>query len=300
MKATATANFEVIGIGAATLDTLHLVPDFPTTEGVTQIIESATDGGGPVATALCYLASRGHSCGLLDSFGDDPTSALIRQGLARHGVQLVGTNINTDSRSATAQILVRQRDGARHILFQPGTAPAPEWNAAYEEQLSKASLLHINGRHENAARAAVKSALDHGIPISFDGGAGRYRDSIRDLVKAAQIRILSRSFAAEYVGSTHLAVIAEALKSDVLVITAGTEGSWFWDRAGHHFHQPAIPAERLVDTTGCGDIYHGAFLHGWLNCQPLPECARHAALEAAANTVSLGGRAILRKFDVKN
>jgi len=290
MTPNATPQPAVIGIGAATLDTLHLVPEFPVAEGVTQIIESATDGGGPVATALCYLACQGHSCTLLDSFGDDPTNTLIRQGLARCGVQLLEPTSHKDTRSATAQILVRQSDGARHILFQPGTAPEPRWNAACEVALSKARLLHINGRHENAARAAVKNALSHGVPISFDGGAGRYRESIRDLVEAAQIRMLSKSFAAAYVGSSDLTVIAAALRSDVLVITAGTDGSWVWDRDGNHFHQPAIVADPLVDTTGCGDIYHGAFLHGWLNNWRLEDCARLAAAEAAKTTRQLGGR----------
>ena len=68
---TPPLQYDVIGIGAATLDTLHLVPDFPATEGVTQIIASTTDGGGPVATALCFLAKHGLSCALLDTFGDD-------------------------------------------------------------------------------------------------------------------------------------------------------------------------------------------------------------------------------------
>lgn len=294
---TPPLQYDVIGIGAATLDTLHLVPDFPATEGVTQIIASTTDGGGPVATALCFLAKHGLSCALLDTFGDDRAGTAILHGLAECGVECLTPEPVSHCLSATAQILVRQRDGARHIFYQPGNTPEPVWDDTATAALKNARLLHINGRHENAARAGVREALNLGIKISFDGGAGRYRESIRDLVEAADLRILSRSFAADYVGSDDLDIIAKTLKSgkpELLIVTAGTGGSWIWTSTGDHFHQPAIPAHPLVDTTGCGDIYHGAFIDGWLRHQTPADCARYAAEQASQNARALGGRAVLK------
>jgi len=255
-----TANsFKIIGIGAATRDEFFVVPEFCADESVTQALGSAIDSGGPVATALAVLKAHGHACKLIDGA------------------------------PARAVILVRQRDGARQIIFQPSGAPEPEIEA---NLLDGADLLHINGRHENAARQAVKLAQANGVPISFDGGAGRWRESIRDLIEASHVRIVSRDFAEKYAADQEVVVALLKPPALVLVITDGVRGSHIWT-ATEHFHQPAFPAEPLVDTTGCGDVFHGAFLHGWLKKWPLEHCARYSSRLAAKNAEGLGGRYVL-------
>ena len=138
----------ILGIGAETRDTFYVVPEFSAEEGVTQALARAEDLGGPVATALAVLRAHGHACELLDG------------------------------PRADAVILVRQRDGARQIVFRPAEAPEPVFEPA---MLRGVRLLHVNGRHENACRAAIAAAQAQNVEISFDGGAGRFRESIRDL-----------------------------------------------------------------------------------------------------------------------
>ena len=261
----AAASFRVIGIGAATRDEFLVVRHFHAQEHVTQALARCTDAGGPVATALAVLSAHGHDCTLIDSVGEP----------------------------ARAVILVREHDGARQIVFSPSSAPEPNFEPA---RLLGARLLHINGRHENTARAAVRLAQAHGVEISFDGGAGRFRESIRDLFEASHLRIVSREFAEKCAGSSDLAEMAAKLlqaPARLLVITDGTNGSDVWTPDGGHFHQAAFAAQPLVDTTGCGDVYHGAFLHGWLSEWPLRRCAAYASRVAAKNAEGLGGRYVL-------
>jgi sugar/nucleoside kinase (ribokinase family) len=80
----------------------------------------------------------------------------------------------------------------------------------------------------------------------------------------------------------------------VLVITDGVRGSWVWSNDGAAFHQPAIQVPEVVDTTGCGDVYHGAFLHGLLSGWTLEKCAAFASDWAAQTARGLGGRWALR------
>lgn len=259
-------SFKVIGIGAETLDEFFVVPAFSADEGVAEASAYAQDQGGPVATALAVLAAHGHACALLDAQGPP----------------------------ARACITVRKEDGARQIVFYPSRAPEPLFEPA---SLVGARLLHINGRHENACRSAVLAAQAQGLEISFDGGAGRFRESIRDLLSASHVRILSQDFAAKCTGLESLDTMAERLlqpPTRILVITTGVQGSHVWTPNGKYFHQPAFVAQPLVDTTGCGDVYHGAFLHGWL-CGWAPElCATYASRLAAQNAQGLGGRHVLR------
>lgn len=260
----ASSSFKVLGIGAETRDTFYIVPEFSMEEGVTQALARAEDHGGPVATALAILQAHGHACELLD------------------GPQ------------AEAVILVRQRDGARQIVFRPAEAPEPVFESL---MLLGVRLLHINGRHENACRAAITTAQAQNVEVSFDGGAGRFRESIRDLFEASHLRILSREFAEKAAGTSHLPDIVSRLlqpPARLLVITEGSRGSHVWTPEGFHHHQPAFPGHALVDTTGCGDVYHGAFLHGWLSQWPLERCAEHASRLAATNAEGLGGRHVLR------
>lgn len=79
----------------------------------------------------------------------------------------------------------------------------------------------------------------------------------------------------------------------VVVITAGVEGSWVFSEGGESFHQPSFNVPEVVDTTGAGDAYHGAFLYGMLNHYGLLKCARFASAVAAINTQKLGGRSAL-------
>lgn len=293
---------EVIGIGAATLDRLWRLEALPSQEGVQRSLECHVQGGGPVATALCVLAHLGHSCQLVDALGDDGAGHLIREELMKHAVGMDFIDSQKGASSAEAVILVRASDGARHIVFHPASTLDPVINGAVAEAIRRSRLLHLNGRHENAAREAIRVARGSGVAIAFDGGAGRYRDSIRDLVESSHIRIVARDFAHAFsgAGSPDLGSFARPLLQppcELLVITDGVRGSHVWTASGECFHQPACTASPCVDTTGCGDVFHGALLHGWLQHWPARECAAFASQAAAWNAEGLGGRFVIH--DVK-
>jgi sugar/nucleoside kinase (ribokinase family) len=282
-----------MGIGAATLDDLWVVTDFSDHECVKQAHDHLFMGGGPVATALCVLACLGHAVALVDVCGDDATGDSIVADLEKHGVSTTMIRREAGARSARAVVLVRSGDGARQIVFQPSSAGEPVIDGAMKRKIRWARLLHLNGRHESTAREAVKVAQEAGVMISFDGGAGRYRDSIRDLVEASQVVIVSRDFAQQMTGKVEMKELMECLfqpPAQVVVITDGMHGSHAMCADGRLHHQPAFEAIPLLDTTGCGDVYHGAFLHGWLSGWNLPECARFAARLAAKNAEGFGGR----------
>ncbi|GAA5144457.1 sugar kinase [Prosthecobacter algae] len=293
---------DVVGIGAATLDDLWLVPDFSDQESVTQAIQYLQMGGGPVATALCVLGGLGRKVTLLDTLGDDAAGQLILEGLQRDHVSTAGISSLAGASSARAVVLVRQRDGARQIVYQPSSAGELSLDSRQRELILSARMLHLNGRHESAAREAVQLASAAGVCVSFDGGAGRYRDSIRDLVLKSQIRIVSRQFAQCFCYCEEVDEMLRQLMAspaEVVVITDGARGSWVALPDGTKFHQPAYSVDQLVDTTGCGDVYHGAFLHGWLENWTASACADFASRLAAQNACGLGGRAVCHELSLK-
>jgi len=284
---------DVLGIGAATLDELWLVKEFQAAEGVQQALDQATMGGGPVATALAVLASLGRRTTLVDVCGDDAVGEQILAELDQLGVCTNLIQRVASAKSTKAAVQVRAGDGARQIVFLPSSAGEPKINDEIRSQIGSARILHLNGRHESMARDAVRIAQEAGVTISFDGGAGRYCDSVRDLVDASHLRIVSREFATRWSGAGDIESMMLALftpPAQLVVVTDGVHGSYVWRLGGSAFHQPAITANQLVDTTGCGDVYHGAFLHGWLSGWDVRCCAEYASKLAAKNAEGLGGR----------
>jgi sugar/nucleoside kinase (ribokinase family) len=287
---------QVVGVGAATLDDIWLVDRFLSDEGVHQALGHLTSGGGPVATSLCVLSRLGHKTALIDSCGDDPAGREILAGLSAAGVHTTGIQCTPKGISATAIVLVRAGDGARQIVYQPSSAAEPRLDSTLIDMIAGARLLHLNGRHESTARACVEIAQGSDLWISFDGGAGRYRDSIRDLVEASHLRLLSKDFAMRFTGLTDIAAMMSHLLSGVAkvaVITDGLGGSYMQCLGGEMFHQSAYPNVKTIDSTGCGDVFHGAFLHGYLSHWEIRRCADFASRVASINASGLGGRYVL-------
>jgi len=281
--------YDIVGIGVSAVDVLTVVEEFPAREGVQRAVRSSVQGGGPVATA----SKLGASAAMIDRIGDDWRGRLISEDFRRCGVSEEWVETARGRSSAIASILVRRRDGARAIVFSPGDAEEMGEEDLPRRAIEGARIVHGNGRHLGACLAAFRFAREKGVLVSFDGGAHRYRPELDALLPYVDLCIVARSFAEEFAGTTDPERAARALGEagpPVVVITAGEEGSWIYEGKKAPAHQPAFPLERVIDTTGCGDAYHGAFLFGSSRGMELCASARFASAVAAIVACGLGGR----------
>lgn len=288
-----TPAFEIVGIGVSTVDVLALVEHFPSGEEVQQAFELEVQGGGPVATALVAAARLGARTAMLDSLGDDWRARQILEQFVQAGVSVEHIRQHPDASSATACVLVR-RGGERTIIHKPGSAPQLEPADLPRGLIERAGILHLNGRHPRAALAAAGWAKAAGVKVSFDGGAHHFRPELQAFVPLADYCIVARHFAEQATGQADPRAAAEALLAHgpaLAVVTDGARGSLVASRDGTLFHQPALRVHEVVDTTGCGDSYHGAFLFGLARGYSLREAAALASAVAALNARHLGGRA---------
>ena len=284
---------EVIGLGVSTVDVIARVEHLPTPDDVQRALDMTTQGGGPVATAMVTLARLGARAAMIDALGDDWRGGLIRDGFAREGVSVEHLAMRPGHTSATSCILVEQASGARSIVYAPGTAPDITPGELPAEAIASARYLHLNGRHWEAGLEAIRIARRAGVQVSFDGGAGRYRPELDALVPLTDICIVARDFAEQHTHETDIRAAAETLQHmgpGLVAITDGARGSWVLARDGRFFHQPAYLFRSALDTTGCGDSYHGAFLFGLLRGMTLEKTAALASAVAALNSQALGGR----------
>jgi sugar/nucleoside kinase (ribokinase family) len=291
---------DIIGLGASTVDVLSLVEHLPAEDENMRAVGISVQGGGPVATAIVTAARLGARTAMLDVLGDDWRGALIRAEFEREGVETEYLKIASGLTSPTSCILVKKDGGARSIIWAPGSAPDLSPQDIPRDVVGSARCLHVNGRHRQACMEAVKLARASGVQVSFDGGAGRYRPELDELVPLTDVCIVARDFAEQYTRQADLENAGRALMKagpQLVVITAGAQGSWIYSRSGPSFHQPAYLMPRVVDTTGCGDSYHGAFLYGLLQGFDLKRTAALASAVAALNSQRLGGRVGLPTYE---
>lgn len=291
---------DILGLGMSLLDTLQLVDDFPAGSGVTEVRDSALMGGGPVPTALCAAARLGAKTAILDRVGDDWRGDLIAADYARFGVDFSMLIREPGRTSSLGIVLVRKHDGERHVVFQCGDATPLRFEDLPQAALRSCRILHLNGRHWPACLEAAQVVRDSGGLVSFDGGANRYDPKFSAIFPFVDLFIVARDFAEKFAGSEDRAVQLDALAKNgtrLVGITDGVHGSWFSAAGGETFHEAAFEVDRVVDTTGCGDVFHGAFLAAVAAGGDWRECARLASAAAALNATALGGRGKLPRLD---
>ena len=291
---------DVVGLGASTVDILTLVDHFPTGRETRQSLDMAIQGGGPIATAMVTISRLGGRTAMIDSLGDDWAGERVVREFEVEGVVTSHLDIHPGCTTSVSNILVSAAEGgARAILFTPGSIPELSLSASQKSAIRSAKFIHLNGRHWKACLEAVDVAKASNVRVSFDGGANRFRPEMKRLVPLTDICIVAKDFAEKYTGEGSPSKSSELLLKEgpaIAVVTDGVNGSWVSTRDGLSFHQPAFLFPQTVDTTGCGDSYHGAFLFGLQKGHTAENSARLASAVAALNTRHLGGRTGLPGF----
>lgn len=294
---------DIVGIGVSVWDSVMLVDRYPEKGTVQRASRQISGIGGGITVAIASASYLGRSAAMIDCLGDDPTGDLIVAALARAGVATDAVARERGRSSSQASIWSDRSSADRTIVFAPGSASdALQWSTQIERLVREARILHFNGRHEAVCLRAIEVARQEKTLISFDGGAFRYRPSILPMLRSADIAIVAAEFAQSHFRSVTgsntpqdaerlCEFLRQDLGSQLIGVTAGHEGSFVIAEDGQLFHQPAVHPRLAVDTTGCGDTYHGAFLAALVGNASPRTAARHAAEIASLNARGLGGLA---------
>ncbi len=280
---------QVVGVGQCSLDLLGRVARYPAVDQKAELEEVLTQGGGPVATALVALARLGVTTAFFGRIGDDEHGHRIRGDLVDEGIDCRGLLTDPGATSQFAFIAVEAGSGHRNIFWTRGSARpllADEIDAA---AIASCRVLHLDGLQFEAAVAAAVIARRHGVVTVLDGGT--LRPESERLLPLIDHLVVSERFARQLCPSDTPVALARLLEygATAATITFGAGGSHTLTRAGDSFHVPAF-AVPVVDTTGCGDVFHGGYIYGLLQGWPLRKLVVFAAACAALKTRALGGR----------
>ena len=284
---------DIVGLGLATIDIMVLVPRLPGRDEVFQARRILLEGGGPVATALVAAARLGASTAYVGPMAPTTWGALARAGLETEGVDTNHAPGRSSGEQSVSVILVDEPTGLRSILFKMGEMPELATTEVPEELIASASALHLDGTHLEAACYAAEIAREAGVVVSFDGGAGELWPGLEILLPLVDLMVVARHFAEQQTGEPDPLEAGPALlkrfEPRQVVITDGTRGCWCWDGA-QRLHQAAFPVD-VVDTTGAGDVFHGAYLYAYLQGWSAQTSMAFASATAALKCREAGGRA---------
>jgi sulfofructose kinase len=280
---------DVVGLGHCAVDYLGVVERYPEMDSKIELSEFSMQGGGPVATAMTTLATFGVQAGFFGKISDDDFGMFIRQGLRDSGVDTSGLVVEPGKVSPYSFIAVERKTAKRTVFWTRGNIAPLKPEEIRFELMKGAKILHVDGNQMEAQIKAAEWARSAGMQVVYDAGSPRER--MDEMMELTDVLIASERFAAE-MGSGALAESLKRLHAkgpSAVVITIGEEGSVGMEN-DETYIVPAT-AVQAVDTTGAGDVYHGAFIYGMLQGWDLRERMRFANTAAALKCRSLGGRA---------
>jgi sugar/nucleoside kinase (ribokinase family) len=281
----------ILGIGGVTIDRIGVVPRMPGWDEVEYLSRLDIQQGGMVATAMMAAARLGGQAEYLGGIGDDSEGRLVLDSFRRGGVGAERVKVFPGGHTPQSFVLVHDATGERTIIHHRGVQEKSSLEAG-EIDLDGVGFLHLDGYWFDTALHAAREAKQRRITITIDPSSSLTRERAEVLFPLADYIIPSKKYAKRYTGEDDVCEAAGKLLKfgcRSVVITMGSEGCLVATPGGVE-HVPAFKVD-VVDTTGAGDAFHGAFIIALEAEKGLREAARFSSAVAALKCTRLGGQA---------
>ena len=235
--------------------------------------------GGPAATAAVAIARLDGDVAYWGRVGADAAGQAALDALRAQGVDGAGVAVIAGGRTRRAIILVDRRGERCIVTHRMGLPDEARWLP--DHPLDGCAVVLADSRWPVGAEAVFDRAHGKGIITVFDADGGPRAETERLIARADHIIFSAeglRDCAGEGSPAEQLSTYATTT-SKVVAVTRGAAGSLWW----HDGHVVSIPAFQVTvaDTTGCGDVFHGAYALALSEgARPL-DAARFASAAAA-------------------
>ena len=282
--------FDVVGVGLNATDSLLIVPQFPAYGGKAPFVKEILSPGGQVASAMVTCSRLGLAAKYIGAVGDDERGRIQLESLRAAGIDTAHVQQRKNCPNQSAYIVIDQTTGERTILWQRPDCLriAPEQIAP--EQIVCARLLHIDGHDTPAVEHAARIARENGMPVTVDVDT-IYRGFDRVLPYVDYL-IASTNFPVQWTSLTDPFQALESIQKEygmtVAAMTLGSHGALALTEGKFHY-SPAFVVN-CKDTTGAGDVFHGAFCYAVIERYSIEDALQFANAMAALNCKALGAQ----------
>lgn len=285
--------FDLLALGAVAVDDLLYAASYPPADEKSAVLRRERQCGGMSAIALITAARLGSTCAYAGVLGREELSDFAAAQMRAEGVNLKHLARRAGVRPIHSVIIIDSKRGTRNIFFDVAgvLGAAVDWPPA--AVIESARVLFADWFSVPGTIRAARLARRAGIPVVADfeqlGISG-----FPVLLGLPDHLIVSESFAAKLTGATEP---RRALKKlwkkhhQLVAVTGGAKGCWYLsaENPAQPRHQPAFKV-KVVDTTGCGDVFHGAYAAALARGMNVPDRIRFSAAAAALKAAKPGAQ----------
>jgi sulfofructose kinase len=278
----------VICLGLSALDQIWRVPAF-FSGGSAKIrsFEYATMGGGMAATAAVTVARLGGIAAFWGRGGDDAAGREMHRALAGESVDVSQFRLFADGQSSVSGVLVDSAGERQIVNFRGNFPERADWLALGEVETASAVLA--DPRWLAGAVALFTAARANAVPTVLDADVAD-ADVFETLLPLTDHAVFSEPALFGFAGSTDEKALARIANFGcaVAAVTCGADGvTWL---ANHVVHRQPAYAVDAIDTTGAGDVFHGAYAFAIGARLGAADAMSFAAAAAALKCTRPGGR----------
>jgi len=282
----------IICVGKTTLDQIWPVTDMPAGGGKYRANGYLVLGGGMAATAAVAVARLGGEASFCGRAGNDAAGHMMQSELADYGVDVSQFRLFSGARSSVSAVIV-DHFGERMIVNFNGADIPDEADWLQPNNVINAGAVLGDVRWMEGAHALYAEARANNIPTVLDGEAASNTvfSTLLPLVDHAIFSLPGlRSFSGgRIIDHAESLQAVRLLGCPVAAVTLGAQGVLWLDDSGVH-HLPAF-SSKVIDTTGAGDVFHGAYALAIAEGRSVPEAMRFSSAVAALKCAHHGGRA---------
>ena len=270
---------EALFIGQSYIDVTFVTDYMPTGDEKTVAEDYAISFGGNAVTAAFCCAKLGIAPDLLSSIADDWLGRMFIDMAAKYGVSVHHRKVRESSLS-----FIMPREGRRAIVRcrdDHYLHPFPPLN------LEGCRALHLDGHQADAALHYAKACREAGILTSLDGGG--LRSNTHELLGFVDVAVVAERLCEQMrLTPAQMLDYLQSRGCRIGGVTLGEQGMLWYDEKGVRQTLPAldVPRERIIDTNGAGDIFHGAYVYSAM-AQPQARWRDHFVFARAASAHSI-------------
>lgn len=282
---------DIVGLGVIAVDEMLYVDSYPPADGKKFLTGRRRQGGGNTSCALAAAARLGSRCAMLGRLGDDDLSRFAREHLAEAGVDLSFVLHDPACGPIYALIVVSADTGSRAIFVDPASIRPLEREELRPEWFAGAQVLLVDHLYPAAILPAIRLAQQLRVEVVSDIELDM--PELREIRAGVDHFICSAEFALPYTGRSDAAAACEDLRRSAphrtVVVTAGSDGCYWCTREMAAVQHVRAHQIEPADTTGCGDVFHGAFCHGLAAGWDVERIIHFANAAAAVKATRTGG-----------
>ncbi|MCW4012194.1 MAG: PfkB family carbohydrate kinase [Candidatus Bathyarchaeota archaeon] len=285
---------QIVGIGRCTLDIIFRLPEFPTWEKGVVYDEYSIDGGGQVGTGLVAASKLGATTGYVGTAGTDYAGELKIESLREWGVDTSNVIRREGPDGQVILVTVQSSTGERVFNHSDRLDSEPlRIDELDYDYITSADYLLVDGSHSVAALEAVKWMREAGKQVVLDGSKTDkpISESTRKLIPYVDVLVCGSGFSEKLTGVSDVYDAGKRvieLGPSIFVETLGERGSVTVTKEGC-FETPAFTVE-VKDTTGAGDVFHGAYLYGLIKGWNPERITQFSTAVSALKCTRMGGR----------